>query len=489
MAPFKKSSTLEKPKPGPSSSLATATAAPAVDDFSARRSSRVAAGRYTADNDTWVEALAVCEVPVKPGYGDDKTAAASKKNGGGGGLFRKFKSSKNNTNHNKLDNDAAADNVKSPSSTSSLSPGEADVAAASQRLTLRPYFQSQNTGQRVWDEPPSGASEILYATPDARKMAQAQLEEMKSTYAHAAVKRRQEREEKKAMEAASGVTKHSGNGGSSLGGNKLFNKAFKRASSASAAVDASQSSSLLGNNHKQKSSKGGGRARGTLVLSDEGGRRGVPKSIIAESRELAGVTDEHNSYERDLQKAMMMSMGVGGGSVMGVGENKPRSRSSSKSYRNNPPASSSGLTREEEEQLDLAKALSMSEQEGRQSQSTRRSKSSSNRSRNQRGKSDSVSSKDSDGEREQRRSRSQSGHQPSPHANYTDMKPPPILTGEFNQNFDGGGKKPAAPTRPKHKTDENNHDLNNGDFGDRGPSWELSWSHSASPTTKDWALS
>lgn len=42
---------------------------------------------------------------------------------------------------------------------------EADVAAASQRLTLRPYFQSQNTRQRVWDEPPSGASNIVYATP------------------------------------------------------------------------------------------------------------------------------------------------------------------------------------------------------------------------------------------------------------------------------------------------------------------------------------
>eukprot|EP00579_Thalassiosira_antarctica_P013964 CAMPEP_0201939030 /NCGR_PEP_ID=MMETSP0903-20130614/42395_1 /ASSEMBLY_ACC=CAM_ASM_000552 /TAXON_ID=420261 /ORGANISM="Thalassiosira antarctica, Strain CCMP982" /LENGTH=540 /DNA_ID=CAMNT_0048480437 /DNA_START=26 /DNA_END=1645 /DNA_ORIENTATION=+ len=540
MAPFKKK--------GESNNLEKSTSSSAkpseADDFSARRSSRVAAGRYTADNDTWVEALAVCEVPVKPGYGDDKAAAASKKSGSGGGLFRKFKS-KNNVTEKEV-----ADETKI--NTNNKSPGEADVAAASQRLTLRPYFQSQNTRQRVWDEPPSGASNIMYATPEARKMAQAQLEEMKSTYAHAAVKRRQEREEEKAMKAALGESKPSGGSG------KLIPKVFKRSTSASA-VDEGQSSSLLGNHSKS----GSRRTKGTLVLSDEGGRRGIPKSVIQESKELAGVMESKNSYEEDLQKAMLMSMGIGGGSVMGVGDNKPRSRSSSKSpHMTTTSSTTNGLTREEEEQLAMATALSLSEQEARQGRSTRRSKSSSYRrgeskdsngsggsakqrsrshnkyppshnssssshtnyanttasmepnlsdfddnfdggrkipparSRSKTSKSSSYrrgESKDSygSGGSIEPRSRSHNGH-PPPHnksssshiSNYdTTANRKPTLS-EFDENFDGGGKMPAA--RSKIKNSDNNRPNIGDDFGDRGPSWELSWSHSASPTNKDW---
>jgi hypothetical protein len=45
----------------------------------------------------------------------------------------------------------------------------------SDELQLRSYFQSQQTGQRTWDEPPSGASSIVYASEEARKMAMLQM--------------------------------------------------------------------------------------------------------------------------------------------------------------------------------------------------------------------------------------------------------------------------------------------------------------------------
>eukprot|EP00573_Skeletonema_grethae_P011099 CAMPEP_0201698366 /NCGR_PEP_ID=MMETSP0578-20130828/18727_1 /ASSEMBLY_ACC=CAM_ASM_000663 /TAXON_ID=267565 /ORGANISM="Skeletonema grethea, Strain CCMP 1804" /LENGTH=200 /DNA_ID=CAMNT_0048184879 /DNA_START=76 /DNA_END=675 /DNA_ORIENTATION=+ len=149
-----------------------------TDDFSARRSARVAVGEYAADNDTWVEALAVCELPQRA-----NSSGSSNGSGGGRRLLSKFKSS------------SSKDKKKQEGDDTNKGTDDEDLASASQRLTLRPYFQSTNTGQRVWDEPPSGASTILYATSEAKKMAQAQLEEMRNTYASAAVRRRLEREE------------------------------------------------------------------------------------------------------------------------------------------------------------------------------------------------------------------------------------------------------------------------------------------------------
>ena len=133
MAPFKKSISNSG---GNSNTKASSLSSSDGDDFNARRSSRVAAGRYEADNDNWTEALAVCEIPIKPGYGDKPSSSSSnndKKNGGGGGILRKFKSSISNSS------DSKDEELQSPI--------EADIAAASQRLTLRPYFQSQNTGK------------------------------------------------------------------------------------------------------------------------------------------------------------------------------------------------------------------------------------------------------------------------------------------------------------------------------------------------------
>ena len=413
MAPFKRKGS-DGGGGGPNSASftsnapASGTAGSATDDFSARRSSRVAVDQYAADNDTWIEALAVCEIPVKKGYGDSKVAAASRR-GNGGGLFRKFKS-KNNVND--------GDTVATASGTTAQ--GEENIAKASQRLTLRPYFQSQNSGQRVWDEPPSGASNIVYATPEARKMAEAQLEEMRSTYAQAAVQRRQEREGQKALQAEVKKNLAAAGGSRSGSGSKLLPKLFQRSnSSADADSRAESSSSLLGRN----SSRSTGKIEGTLVLEDEGGRKGIPKSIMDESKEQAKERRRENrrAYKAHLEQAMLLSMGVGGGSVMGAGERRPRTSSSShQNGSGNLPVADSGLTREEEEQLAMAKALSLSEVEAPRSF----------------GRSGSKGSSNGDSRKE-------------------------------NLN-DGGGKMP-----PRRKKDNGS-----AEFGDRGASWELSWSRS-----------
>jgi hypothetical protein len=436
MAPLKKTSTAEKKAPF------TSTTMPPVNDYNARRSARVAAGRYTADDDNWVEALAVCESgsPTNNG-GTSGGGGATKKTGGS--IFGKFKPSSSNKGVSIDGNDDRSND------------GDADVAAASQRLTIRPYFQSQKTGKRVWDEPPSGASNIVYATPEARRMAHAQLEEMRSSFARAALVRRQERAEREA--AASSQQSRSGDG---RGGGRLsmIPKAFKRASAGNA--DANQSSSSLLGNDSQTSRRG--------RMPDDGG---IPKSILDESRELAGATDA-NDYEADLQRAMLMSMGIGGGSVMGVGDNKHRS--SSKSIRGSSPTSAPGLTRMEEEQLVMAMALSLSEQEARQSKSTNRSKSSSyTRSDSNDGIVPGVSTK-------------QGGYL-SPHGtttNHAKNNAKSTLAG-YDRDFDGGGKMPAV----RHAKNEHGHaDIKKGhnDFGDWGAGWEMDWKKTAPPNNKDW---
>jgi len=44
--------------------------------------------------------------------------------------------------------------------------------------TIRTYFQSQTTGSKVWDEPPSGASNIMYASTETRNMAELQVKRL-----------------------------------------------------------------------------------------------------------------------------------------------------------------------------------------------------------------------------------------------------------------------------------------------------------------------
>jgi hypothetical protein len=236
-----------------------------------------------------------------------------------------------------------------------------EIAAASQRLTIRPYFQSQRTGQRVWDEPPSGA----------RRMAHAQLEEMRSSFAREALIRRQERAERdKSVASSLGGQRRqqqslfrNADGGlvGRLSKSLPLPKAFRLSTSSASAtenVDMNQSStSLLGNDSHLTTRSSRGRDR---RLSDS-----VPKSILDESKVLAGISRKE-AYEADLQSAMLMSMGIGGGSVMGVGDHTHGNRSSSKSSHSSntsPTANNrSGLIRAEEEQLAMAMALSLSEQ-------------------------------------------------------------------------------------------------------------------------------
>lgn len=389
------------------------------DDFSARRSSRVAAGRYVADNDTWVEALAVCEMPMDPKKGN-VTAKGS------GGILKRLKSKSSSNLHGNVDSNNTQE--------------EAELAMASQRLTLRPYFQSQNTSQRVWDEPPSGASTIIYASVEARKMAEAQLEEMRATYAHAALIRNAEREEeKKVFKKSGGVDTAKGGGGKKMGLPKLFkrpdsrNAAENNQSSAPLVASSSSSSgnnSNIGHNHES--------SRRSFATNRTGG---IPPSVLQESVDLAS----ERNYESDLQMAMLMSMDIGGGSVMGVGQTDAGNNFTAKA-----------AARREKEELAIATALSLSETNHNQQRKKNEKKRKGSSSRQS-----STSSYDKE-----------PLIQPSSSTHPTKMPPPPTMTqinADFEVNYfgdDGRGKMSAATTS-----------MSNNDFGDKGSEWELEWGH------------
>jgi len=94
------------------------------DQFSAKRSGRISAKMMEADNDTWVENIAVVEMSTltqRRNYDQNKKKSV---------------------------------------------------------LKLRSYFESTTNFSRVWDEPPSGASRIQYATEEMRTMAEVQLRDM-----------------------------------------------------------------------------------------------------------------------------------------------------------------------------------------------------------------------------------------------------------------------------------------------------------------------
>jgi hypothetical protein len=58
---------------------------------------------------------------------------------------------------------------------------ESSTADGNPRLLLRSYFRNNRTGERVWDEPPSGASCINYATSEMRRISQVQMDELQLT--------------------------------------------------------------------------------------------------------------------------------------------------------------------------------------------------------------------------------------------------------------------------------------------------------------------
>ena len=115
------------------------------DRFSARRSARVSTKKFAeGDNDTWHENLAVIENPQAASASAATTPSSGRESNDGG-------------NRN---NDGTASDAAVP------------------QLTLRSYFQSKATGQRVWDEPPSGASHVVYASEEVRRMAMVQMEDL-----------------------------------------------------------------------------------------------------------------------------------------------------------------------------------------------------------------------------------------------------------------------------------------------------------------------
>ena len=319
MAPFKTSSTQQPssnlPVPISSASQQNESTEP-ISDFSARRSGRVASGQLVADNDTWVEALAVCEVAK-----DAKKANTSKSSSG---LLKKLKSKSNSGSSKNLNSNIQQQQHH-----------EAEMSMAAQRLTLRPYFQSQNTGQRVWDEPPSGASNIVYVAVNARKMAQAQLEEMRSTYAQAALVRKFEKEEANALHR------------SSSGVDRSFSRKLSLAT--------------FFNRSSNSTSETEGRSMSTpLVASSktESARTGIPQSVLEESINLAPDT-----YDQDLQMAMILSMGIGKGSVMGVGDIRGNDIDVySEEFASTNNCTQAAAMRREREQIEMAKALSLAEE-------------------------------------------------------------------------------------------------------------------------------
>jgi hypothetical protein len=52
------------------------------------------------------------------------------------------------------------------------------VCEVQDKLQIRSYFQNLTTGNRAWDEPPSGASHIIPASEEMRRMATLQLDEL-----------------------------------------------------------------------------------------------------------------------------------------------------------------------------------------------------------------------------------------------------------------------------------------------------------------------
>ncbi|GKZ01527.1 hypothetical protein MPSEU_001103300 [Mayamaea pseudoterrestris] len=62
-----------------------------------------------------------------------------------------------------------------------LSVCEGATPSGAPKLMVRSYFRNQRTQQKVWDEPPSGASSVKFASSDKRAKAQAKLNELQTT--------------------------------------------------------------------------------------------------------------------------------------------------------------------------------------------------------------------------------------------------------------------------------------------------------------------
>jgi len=106
-----------------------------------------------ADGDTWQEYLAVCEKADTKNTNGAATRLS---------FFAKMNKKKNSKSASTTSNANA--NVNAPSNTN--------------LLIIRSYFQNQRTGKKMWDEPPSGASNVVPASEEMRRMAEIQLDEV-----------------------------------------------------------------------------------------------------------------------------------------------------------------------------------------------------------------------------------------------------------------------------------------------------------------------
>jgi hypothetical protein len=58
---------------------------------------------------------------------------------------------------------------------------ESATSEGKPKLSIRSYYRNERTGQRNWDEPPSGASKVTYATAEMRRTAQVEMDELQLT--------------------------------------------------------------------------------------------------------------------------------------------------------------------------------------------------------------------------------------------------------------------------------------------------------------------
>mmetsp|Transcript_25138 Transcript_25138/g.33334 ORF Transcript_25138/g.33334 Transcript_25138/m.33334 type:complete len:786 (+) Transcript_25138:286-2643(+) len=232
--------------PPPSASQAS------VEEFTARRSARVASNKYVADGDTWVENLAVVELPPL-----SSSKSSSGRSGRSFSIRRSRASSSQNAESDELQ--AAANATKEEEEPP--------------RLAIRPYFQSLNTGVRVWDEPPSGASNVQYASAEVRKMAEAQMADM--------------RHNAEAVLEARHIA-------------KLMEEERKASSSSN-----KSSIKLLPKFGKKKKTSSSDKNRGYKTAEDLG-------ITHSPKRGGNGAGDEFGDYDEDMQMAIAMSIGNDG---------------------------------------------------------------------------------------------------------------------------------------------------------------------------------
>jgi hypothetical protein len=155
-------------------------------EFAARRSGRVSTGKFAADHDTWQENLAVVEQPRSSPTGSEGGRGGG---GGGGGWTRRSLPriplrGERSSLFSRSEASAAAsarveeDADRAAAAAAAAEEEEEEEEGAAPALALRSYFQSGRTGQRVWDEPPSGASNVVFATEEVRRMAEVQMRDL-----------------------------------------------------------------------------------------------------------------------------------------------------------------------------------------------------------------------------------------------------------------------------------------------------------------------